>query len=37
MNASDIIIIWHSDEMAHGKSPGQIGVDWHTSLIARVY
>ena len=36
-NADASIIIWHSDGKTHGKSPGQIGVDWHTSLIARVY
>lgn len=36
-NADVIIIIWRSDGMTHGKSPGQIGVNWHTSLIARVY
>jgi hypothetical protein len=35
-NADDIVIIWHSDGMDHGSSPGRIGVDWHTSLIARV-
>ena len=35
-NADDIIIIWHSDDITHGKSPGAIGVNWHTSLIARV-
>ena len=35
-NADDIIIIWHSDGITHGKSPGAIGVNWHTSLIARV-
>jgi hypothetical protein len=34
--AEDIIIIWHSDGMTHGRSPGKIGVNWHTSLIARV-
>jgi hypothetical protein len=32
----DIIIIWHSDGHTHGSRPGQIGVNWHTSLIARV-
>jgi hypothetical protein len=36
-NADDIIIIWHSDGKTHGKSPGKIGVDWHTSLIAGVF
>jgi hypothetical protein len=35
-NADDIVIVWHSDGLTHGKSPGQIGVNWHTSLIARV-
>jgi hypothetical protein len=35
-NADDIVIIWHSDGTDHGSSPGRIGVDWHTSLIARV-
>jgi len=30
------IAIWHSDEVNHGRSPGKIGVTWHTSLIARV-
>ena len=35
-NADDIAIIWHSDRMDHGSSPGRIGVDWHTSLIASV-
>jgi hypothetical protein len=35
-NADDIIIIWHSDSATHGRSPGKIGVNWHTSLIARV-
>jgi len=29
-------IIWHSDATTHGKSPGDIGVNWHTSLITRV-
>jgi hypothetical protein len=33
-SADDIIIIWHSDGAIHGKSPGNIGVNWHTSLIA---
>jgi hypothetical protein len=33
-SADDIIIIWHSDGTTHGKSPGNIGVNWHTSLIA---
>jgi hypothetical protein len=33
---NDIIIIWHSDGRTHGSSPGRIGVDWHTSLIAVV-
>ena len=32
--ADNIIIIWHSDGITHGKSPGHIGVNWHTSLIA---
>ena len=36
-SADVIIIIWHSDGKTHGKSPGQIGVDLHTTLIARVY
>ena len=36
-SADVIIIIWHSDARTHGKSPGQIGVDWHTTLIARVF
>lgn len=35
-NADNIIIIWHSDGVTHGKSPGRIGVNWHTSLITRV-
>ena len=35
--ADDIIIIWHSDGATHGKSPGRIGVNWHTSLIATVF
>jgi hypothetical protein len=35
-NADDIIIIWHSDGVDHGSSPGEIGVNWHTSLIAPV-
>ncbi|MFY9914719.1 MAG: hypothetical protein WAK18_08640 [Nocardioidaceae bacterium] len=35
-SSADVIIIWHSDGKTHGKSPGQIGVDWHTTLIARV-
>jgi hypothetical protein len=35
-SADDIIIIWHSDGVDHGRSPGKIGVNWHTSLIARV-
>jgi hypothetical protein len=34
--ADDIIIIWHSDDMTHGRSPGTIGVNWHTSLISSV-
>jgi hypothetical protein len=29
-------IIWHSDDTTHGRSPGDIGVNWHTSLITRV-
>jgi len=36
-NADDIVIVWHSDGVDHGSSPGRIGVDWHTSLIARVH
>jgi hypothetical protein len=35
-NADDIAIIWHSDGVDHGSSPGKIGANWHTSLIARV-
>jgi hypothetical protein len=34
--ADVIIIVWHSDDSTHGRSPGKIGLNWHTSLIARV-
>lgn len=35
-SADVIIIVWHSDGATHGKSPGTIGENWHTSLIERV-
>ena len=35
-SADVIAIVWHSDRATHGKSPGTIGVNWHTSLIERV-
>ena len=27
-------ILWHSDGTSHGASPGKIGVDTHTALLA---
>lgn len=31
-----IVVIWHSDHMAHGSTPGTLGVTWHNSVITQV-
>ncbi|GAC1335867.1 MAG: hypothetical protein NVSMB17_19200 [Candidatus Dormibacteria bacterium] len=31
-----LVVVWHSDGMPHGASPGQIGVTWHNHLIVPI-
>lgn len=31
-----VVVIWHSDHVAHGATPGVLGVTWHNSLITVV-
>jgi hypothetical protein len=35
-NANAVLLVYHSDQQAHGESRGQIGVDAHHELIARI-
>jgi hypothetical protein len=35
-NQEAVVVIWHSDHQSHGASGGNLGVDWHNSLITKV-